>query len=182
MTSINFNQKNIRRIPIRRNSLFYDMQSFSFEQELGKNYVEQDMGQTAILYQVDAAKSQIHATYGESQPNSIVYKLPIEIPCVYNIDKGELKSYDKEKSLATYVKTGKLTLGVYQATLDELHADIKKGDYIGIMIDESHQEYFVVNNDGKNNYDNSHTMFGIKPFYRTIIASSVDPSEFRNNM
>lgn len=179
MPTIEFNKKNIRRIPIKRNNLFYDMQSFAFEQELGKNYVEQDMGQTAVLYQVDASKTQVNATYGESNVNSVVYKVPVEIPCVYTIEKGELKSYDKEKNLGTYVKTGKLTLGVYQQTLDELQADIKKGDYIGILIDESHQEYFVVNNDGKNNYDNAHTLFGMKPLYRTIIASSVDPSEFK---
>ena len=30
------------------------------------------------------------------------------------------------------MNTGKLKLGVYQATLDELGVDIKKGDYIGV--------------------------------------------------
>jgi len=54
MGKIQFNTKNIRRVPINRNSLFYDAESFALEREIGKNYIEQDMGQTVILYQVDA--------------------------------------------------------------------------------------------------------------------------------
>jgi hypothetical protein len=136
------------------------------------------MGQTVVLYQVDASKTQTDAVYGETEPSSVVYKTPVEIPCVYKIEEPELKSYDKTKQLGTYMKTGKLTIGVYQETLDELGVDIKKGDYIGVQINVSHMEFFVVNNDGRNNYDNAHTLFGVKPLYRTISCSPIDSSEF----
>lgn len=179
MANVQFNTENVRRIPINRNSLFYDEECFAFEREIGKNYIEQDMGQTAILYQVDASATQVNSVYGETNPNDVMYKTPVEIPCVYEIGEPELKSYDKEKSLGTYLKTGKLTLGVYQETLDELGVDIKKGDYIGIVISETHTEFFVVNSDGRNNYDNAHTLFGVSPLYRTILASPVDHSEFK---
>ena len=76
------------------------------------------------------------------------------------------------------MKTGKLTIGVYQETLDELGADIKVGDYIGVQVTQTHMEYFVVNNDGRNNYDNAHTLWGTKPLYRTVECSSVDANEF----
>ena len=76
------------------------------------------------------------------------------------------------------MKTGKLTVGVYQETLDELNVDIKKGDYIGIQISPEHMEFFVVNNDGRNNYDNSHTLWGTVPLYRTVQCSPIDSSEF----
>lgn len=168
-----------RRVPINRNSLFYDEEGFDFEMTIGKNYVEQDMGQTIVLYQVDASKTQTDAVYGETDPDDVIYKPPIEIPCVYQVDEPELKSYDKEKQLGTYMKTGKLTIGVYQETLDELGVDIKKGDYLGIQVREDHLEFFVINNDGKNNYDNSHTLFGFRPLFRTISASPVDASEFK---
>ena len=179
MAKIQFNTTKTRRIPINRNNLFYDAESFAFEREIGKNYIEQDMGQTVILYQVDASKTQTDAVYGETDPNDVIYKTPIEIPCVYKVDAPELKSYDKDKQLGTYMKTGKLTVGVYQETLDELNVDIKKGDYIGIVISETHTEYWVVNNDGRNNYDNAHTLFGVSPLYRSIQCSPVDSSEFK---
>lgn len=178
MANIKFNANNVRRVPINRNSLFYDEDMFALEAEMGKDYIEQDMGQTVILYQVDASKTPIDAVYGETDSDSVVYKTPIEIPCVYKIEEPELKAYDKSKQLGTYMKTGKLTVSVYQETLDELEVDIKKGDYIGIQINPENCAYWVVVNDGKNNYDNKHTLFGTVPVYRTVQAAPCDESEF----
>ena len=178
MANLKFNANNVRRVPINRNTLFYDAEMFALEREIGKDYIEQDMGQSVILYQVDMSKTQTDAIYGETDPDSIVFKTPIEIPCTYKIEQPELKSYDKSKQLGTYMKTGKLTIGVYQETLDELDVDIKKGDYIGVQISPTHAEYFVVNNDGRNNYDNAHTLWGTVPLYRTVQCSPVDQSEF----
>ena len=178
MAQLTFNGNKTRRVPINRNSLFYDAQTYAFEMEIGKNFIEQDMGQTVVLYQVDASATKVDAVYGETNPSEVRYKTPIEVPCVYKIEAPELKSYDKEKQLGTYMKTGKLTLGVYQETLDELGVEISKGDYIGVQINPTHMEFFVVNNDGKNNYDNGHSLWGTVPLWRTIQASPVDRSEF----
>ena len=174
-----FNKSAKRRVPINRNNLFYSEEDFAFEREIGKNYIEQDMNQTVVLYQVDLTKTNNDALYGATNANQVVYKAPVEIHCVYTIDEPELKSYDKTKNLGTYMKTGKLNLGVYQDTLDELGVDIKKGDYIGVQVSETHMEYFTVSNDGRNNYDNAHTLFGVGPLYRTIYAYPVDTSEFK---
>lgn len=178
MSNIQFNTNSVRRVPINRNSLFYDAESFALEREIGKNYIEQDMGQTVVLYQVDASNTQVDSVYGETDVNGVKFKTPIEIPCVYRVEEPELKSYDKQKQLGTYMKTGKLTVSVYQETLDELGVDIKKGDYIGIQISPTHMEFFCVNNDGKNNYDNAHTLWGTIPAWRTIKCNPVDNSEF----
>ena len=179
MASLKFNTNNIRRVPINRNSLFYDAETFALEREIGKDYIEQDMGQTVVLYQVDASQTQTDAVYGESSSDEVAFKTPVEIPCTYKIEEPELKSYDKSKQLGTYMKTGKLTIGVYQETLVELNVEIKKGDYIGVQISPEHMEFFVVNNDGKNNYDNAHSLWGTVPLYRTIQCSPVDTSEFK---
>ena len=56
--------------------------------------------------------------------------------------------------------------------------NIKKGDYIGILITPEHMEYWCITNDGKNNYDNAHTLFGVRPLFRTCTAYPVDTSEF----
>ena len=178
MSDLKFNEKSVRRVPINRNSLFYDKESYNFELEMGKNYIEQDMGQTIVLYQVIAQETQSDAVYGETDAGAVQYKTPIEVPCVYQVDEPELRSYDKSKNLGTYMKTGKLTVGVYQETLDELGAEIKKGDYIGIQVSPEHIEYWVVNNDGRNYYDNAHTLWGTVPLYRTIQCYPVDDSEF----
>jgi hypothetical protein len=178
MANLTFSTKNIRRVPINRNSLFYDADSYEFEMEIGREFVEQDMGQSVILYQVDASATNTDAVYGETSSDEVKFKTPVEVPCVYQIDEPELKSYDKEKQLGTYVKMGKLTLGVYQTTLDELDVDIKKGDYIGVQISPTKAAYWVVVNDGKNNYDNAHTLWGTIPLWKTVICSPIDPSEF----
>jgi hypothetical protein len=179
MANITFNANQTRRVPINRNSLFYDKECFDFELEVGKNYIEQDMGQTVVLYQVLAQNTQSDAVYGETDAGSIEYKAPVEIPCVYTIEEPELRSYDKTKNLGTYMKTGKLTIGVYQETLDELGVDIKKGDYIGVQVTPENMVYWVVNNDGRNYFDNAHTLFGTNVLYRTINCYPVDDSEFK---
>lgn len=178
MAKIQFNNNSVRRVPVNRNSLFYDPESYRFEVEIGKNYIEQDMGQTVVLYQVDASNTQADAVYGETRPGDIAFKTPVEIPCVYKIDEPELKAYDKDKNFGTYVKDGKLTINLYQENLDELGVDIKNGDYIGIQISPTMMRYWVVINSGKSNFDNKHTMYGTVPLYRTVMCAPVDPSEF----
>ena len=85
----------------------------------------------------------------------------------YNL--GELMSYDKSKNVGSYIKNGKLEFGVYQETLDELGCDIKVGDYIGVQVTPTHREYYTITNDGRNNFDNQHSVFGYLPSYRTCI-------------
>ena len=179
MAKLNFTTDNIKRVPINRNNIFYSEESFAVEGAIGKNYIEQDMNQTAVLYQVDTAASNINDTYGETKSDSVQFKTPVEFHCVYRVEEPELKAYDKTKNIGTYMKTGKLTIGVYEETLKELGIDIKKGDYIGIQISQEHMEYWSVTNDGKNNYDNAHTLFGVRPLYRTVQCYPVDSSEFK---
>lgn len=178
MEQISLNGNGVRRVPITRNSLFYDKQAFDFDIEAGKDYVEQDMGQRIVLYQVDASSTQSDAVYGEASSKKISFKPPIEVPCVYTLEGPELKSFDKTKNLGTYNKIGKLTFHYYKATEEELKIQIKKGDYVGIQSDEKTILYFVINNINPN-YGNKTTMYGTVPYYFTATCNSVDPSEFQ---
>ena len=110
----------VRHVPITRNSLFYDARAMEFDIDAGKDYVEQDMGQRVILYSVDMSKTQSDALYGEANASQIVCRPPIEVPCVYNIEEPELKSFDKTKNLGTYNKVGKMTFSYYKKTEEEL--------------------------------------------------------------
>lgn len=178
MADLQFNTTNKRRIPINRNNLFYSEECLEFDLETGKEYVEKDMNQTLILFQVDLKKTNVDKLYGETSTRGIIFKTPVEIHCVYEVSEPDLSAYDKTKNLGTYMKPGNLKFGVYQATLDELGAEIKVGDYVGVMVDEEHTIYYVVNNDGRNNYDNQHMVYGFKPLYRSCEASYVDSAEF----
>lgn len=178
MANIEFNIQKTNKVPINRNNLFYSEKDFQYEMEIGKNYLEQDVNQTVILYEVDLNKTNLDAIYSESKSDSIIFKPPVELHVLYNVEPGELSSYDKSKNLGTYIKSGKLTFGVYQSTLDELGAEIKVGDYIGVQVTPTHMEFYTVVNDGRNNYDNSHSVFGYKPAWRSISCAYVNPNEF----
>ena len=179
-TRLTFNSAGgTRRVPINRNNLFFDEDCFQFELELGKDYIEQDVNQTVVLYRIDREKTNVDSVYGETEGASgVVFKTPVELHVLYKIDKPELKSYDKTKNLGTYIQTGNLTFGLYQETLDELGVEITTGDYIGIQVTPEHMEYFTVVNDGRNNYDNSHSIYGYKPGWRSVTAAPVDTTEF----
>jgi hypothetical protein len=140
--------------------------------------LEQDTNQTVVLYEVDLEKTNLDKNYYEAKSDSVVFKTPVELHVIYTIEKGEMSSYDKSKNLGTFVKSGKLTFGVFQFTLDELGADIKHGDYIGVQVTPEHMEFYSVVNDGRNNFDNAHTTFGYKPAYRTVECAYVNPNEF----
>lgn len=178
MAQTEFKTNQQRRVPVKRNSLFYDREQYMFDIDMGREYVEGDMGQSIVLYQVDLTRTNQDDLYGESKSGSIVYYPPVEVPCVYEVEPPELRAYDKQKNLGTYQKMGKLKFGVYEQTLIDLDVDIKIGDFVGVQVSEKMMVYFQVENDGRNNFDNQHLMFGTVPFYRSITASWVDGATF----
>lgn len=162
-----------RRIPINRNNLFYSPESFNYEIMMGKTYIEQDMNQTVVLYEVDLEKTNRDALYNEANNEQIRFKTPRELHVVYELEEADLRAYKQRQSVGVYMKLGKLNFGIYQATLDEMKCDIHRGDYIGLPVTEDKIEYFTVTNDGRVNYDNAHTMFGTVPFWRHIECAPV---------
>lgn len=158
--------------------MFYGKEDFAFDLQMGREYIEGDMGQTIVVYQVDLTRTNQDQLYGEVTSESIVYKTPVEIPCVYEIEPAELRAYDKQKNLGTYQKIGKLKFGVYEETLQEYDVDIRIGDFVGIQVKPTEMVYFQVEDDGRINYSNDKLQFGTVPLYRSIVASWVDPATF----
>lgn len=162
-----------KKIPINRNNLFYSEESYNYELMIGKNYIEQDVNQTIVLFEVDLENTNTDAIYNEAKKDEIRFKTPKEMHVLFEINDASLHAYNKKRETGVYLKTGLLNFSVYQATLDELECDIKRGDYIGVAVTQTHMEYFAVVNDGRINYDNKHTMYGYLPFYRTIECAPV---------
>lgn len=177
---MNLKPENVKRKnPISRNNMFFSKESYDFEVNLAREYMEMDMNQTIILYQVDLQRTQVNDVYKESDKGEIVFKTPVEVTCIYEITDSESRAYDKTKSKSVYVKPGTLKFRVLNCELEELGVDIRRGDYIGVQIDEDTMIYFVVNNDGKvNSFANSKTVYGFKPWYRECEANYVDETEF----
>lgn len=162
-----------------RNNMFYSEESLRFEIDTAIDYLSTDVNQTVVLYRIDKIKTVTDDLYNEVKKNSIIYKTPIEIPCSYKLEQAENKSYDKDKGTSRYLQTGKLTVNVFVDVLKKLNCDIIYGDYIAVKIDINNIQYFTVSNDGVKNYDNKHTLYGIKPVYRTIECVPVDPIKFK---
>jgi len=173
-----FNINQQRRVPITRNSLFYDREQFNFDLELGREYIEGDVGQRVVLYRIDYIKTNNDSLYGETNKENVVYMPPVEVPCIYEIEAAELRSYDKQKNMGNFQKAGKLKASFFCSTLAEMDIDIKIGDMIGVQVTEKSMEFWQVENDGKNNYDNGKTLFGTVPVVRDIVASPIEKSVF----
>lgn len=177
MAGIEFNTNKIKKVPINRNNLFYSEELFKFHTELGKSYIEQFMNQTVVLYSVDLSETNVNNIYGETETNKIKFKTPVEFHCVYELEEPELKSYDTTKNIGTYMKFGKLKVGVYQETLNELGIEPKVGDYIGVQITEKQMIYFSIGFINPNVH-NAGTMYGVRNNWVQYNCFYVDEAEF----
>lgn len=169
-----------KKVPITRNNKFFGAEDFDLEMHFASEYLEQDANQTVILYQVDLSKTKVNDIYVETGQNGVRYKHPIEIPVIYDISDAEMKTYDTTLQKGIYAQTGKLTFSVLLTTLEEYNCDISRGDYIGVQITPEHREYFTVTDDGRvGATSNKFTLYGTKPYARTIQCASVDSNEFK---
>lgn len=170
-----------RKNPINRNNLFFSDHQYDFQVGIGMEYVNKFINQTVILFEIDRENTKIDSIYQEAKFKDLIFKTPIELNVIYKLDKAELKTYDTQSIKGYYQKTGNLSFSIYEKELKENDCDIHRGDYIGLQVNEEHIEYFIVTDDGRINYDNAHTMYGTKPFYRTISCSVVsDITETQN--
>lgn len=164
---------------VGRNNLFYSDEEYDYETEMLSDYLEYDTNQTVVLYEVDYVKTNVNDVYKETERNTdIRYKPPKEIPCLYEIKNSQNKSYDSKTSNAVYMISGNVTLYVLSSTLEKYHCDIKRGDYIGIQIDEKKMYYFTVINDGKINNYNSLFVGAYKSPWRVVECAPVTDDEF----
>lgn len=166
-----------RIVPITRVNKFFSGEDFELEVSLGREYIEGDLNMTIVLFRVDRDLTETDSIYGETVTNGIRYLPPIEFKGIVNFKEPENKAYNPNGS-SRYLQDGQISIVTHQAHLDELDIDIIYGDYIGYQVTETEMRYFSVVNDGKKNYNNSHTILGYKGAYRTILCAPVDASEF----
>lgn len=176
------NTSNIKRKnPINRNNFFFSEHQFNFQNSIAMEYINKVINQTIVLYEVDLNKTKVNDIYNEADFSNIVFKTPIELNVIYQLNDAELKTYDTTTIKGYYLKVGKLDFKILEKELEANECDIKRGDYIGLQVTPDHMEYFIVTNDGRVNYDNKHTLAGTKPYYRSISCTVVsDIKETKN--
>ena len=133
---------------------------------------------TLVLFRVDKRLSDVDDVYGESGPEEIRYKPPVEFNAYVKIDYHLIIKV-MVVDLVNQMEPGNMTLGVYIKHLEELDIDINYGDYIGYPEKEDMMRYYTVSNDGRVTSDMKHTIGGYKAFYRTITCSWVSENEFK---
>lgn len=164
--------------PVTRSNRFYSEMDYQYETDLMLEYVESDLNQAVVVYNVDRSKTNLNAVYKETRTNGVRFKPPVEVPCLYEIKPAELKSYDGKTSNAAYTISGPLTVWVLLKALTKYKVDINRGDYIGVMVQPGQMVYFVVTNDGKVNTSNDMVIGAYRAASRVITAAPVDESEF----
>lgn len=170
-----------RKNPINRNNLFFSEDQYNMQLGFSMEYINKVLNQTVVLYEVDRVNTKIDDVYNEAKFDDLVFKTPIELNCMYKLNKGELKTYDQQAIKGYYVKVGKLEFQILQKELEENECDIHRGDYIGLQVTPDHMEFFIVADDGRVNYDNAHSLYGYKPYYRSIVCTTVsDVTETQN--
>jgi hypothetical protein len=167
-----------RSIPVKRNNLFFGEKDFRFFENVGMEYSMQVMNMSVVLYRINRTLSGTDSLYGETMPGSVKYEPPLEINCRYTIDQSQNRAYVSTNNSARYRQVGNIEVHVFDVHLEQLGADIKYGDIIGVSVREDIFIYYEVIDDGKRNWSNQETMFGYKPLYRTVIACELDPGIF----
>lgn len=168
----------MKAVPLKRLSKFYSEKDFETDIDMAREYLNEDMATTFILYKVDRNRSVIDDLYGESSFTDVRFLPPIEIAGILNLTVPENKSYDSSGGTVRYLEYGNLIIEMIEQELEDYGVDIDYGDYVAIQETEYEFAYFQVTNDGRVNSDNVHTMRGYKKAFRTITCAPVDPQEF----
>lgn len=167
------------RIPVTRMSMFYDDLDCDLDLDMAREFIEHDSNFRVVLFRIDRANTQMDDVYGESSSSEVRFQPPVELVVSgLKVVAGEIKNYGTNGSL-TYMDKGNLNFAVLSSILKEKDVDIRRGDFIGYNFSQESLEYFTVINDGRINGDNGHTLYGIKPYYRSIVCVTVDKNQFK---
>jgi hypothetical protein len=164
-----------RLVPITRLGKFFGGEDLSLDINMGSEWLEGDMNFTVILYRVDRYKTKTDDVYGEVVQDGQKFLPPVElkgfvkIVAPTNLKLGNSKVRQEEP--------GNMSFSVYQKYLDDLQVDIVFGDYLAYFEKEDVVRYYSVVDDGRVVSDNKHNYGGVKPFYRSILATPVSQNE-----
>jgi len=164
-------------VPITRLGRFFGGEDYALDISMGQEWLEGDMNFTVVLYRVDRYKTKTDDVYGEVVEDGQKFLPPVELKGLVKIVAPTNQKLGSSK--LRQEEPGNMNFSIYQKTLDDLQVDILFGDYIGYYETENKVRYYSVSDDGRVVSDNKHTYGGIRPFYRTIVATPVSQNDFK---
>lgn len=164
-------------VPITRLGRFFGGEDYALDINMGQEWLEGDMNFTVVLYRVDRYKTKTDDVYGEVVEDGQKFLPPVELKGLVKIVAPTNQKLGSSK--LRQEEPGNMNFSIYQKTLDDLQVDILFGDYIGYYETENKVRYYSVSDDGRVVSDNKHTYGGIRPFYRTIVATPVSQNDFK---
>lgn len=155
---------------------FYNQKDFDVDIKMSKDYIDEDMSLSVLLYQINITKSQ-KDIYGESMPNEKEFLDPVKLSVWISIPPSEKTKIGGSMLLNENVETVKL--GVYIDELDKLGIDIKRGDFI-LFDDNDTKRFYEINT--ITNFTTSNQMYNYKAFYNDITATYVKEYRLPQNL
>ena len=162
-------------VPITRLGKFFGGEDLALDINMGSEWLNGDMNFTVILYRVDRYKTKTDDVYGEVVQDGQKFLPPIELKGYVRIVAPT--NFKLGNSKVRQEEPGNMNFSVYQKYLDDLQVDIIFGDYLAYFEKEDRVRYYSVVDDGRVVSDNKHNYGGVKPFYRTIVATPVSQNE-----
>jgi len=155
---------------------FFTKTDMSFDIKIGREYLDNDIPATVLLFRVDRIKTKTNNIYGETRASEKVTYTPIELQVKMGVDENE-NDYLGDSNIPKHW-AGKLTFTIYEDELKEKGVDIKRGDFIGFKNSNGNLAYYEVNDPDTMNVSNSKTIGGLASYYRRIVCFPVDSDVF----
>jgi hypothetical protein len=153
-----------------RFGLFMDERSFDLEVEFGRDYLH-DSPSYCTLHQIDIIKTKSDDLYGETKAEEKVFRKPIKLIGMINIEKGEIE-YLAGDGIASD-QSGLFVMRIYLKELEEKGIDINRGDIIAYNQSGNKERYYEVATANNVTDETEKTFAGTKPFWKKITAIPV---------
>ncbi len=152
-----------------RYGLFMNNNSFDLDIMYGREYLEKDIRHTVMLHRVDLIKTKSHDLYGQSKPSDMVFRTPVELVVMINVEASAQKYYGDTPGVARD-DSGNMIFGVYLKELEEKGVDISRGDIIEYNMSGYKNRYYEVE-DANNVTDTTNlTIAGFKSYWRKVLC------------
>lgn len=162
---------------ITKNDKFFSEREFNLQIQMGMEYLSSFINDRVRIFKVDKPRTSTRDLYGEVLNTDIVIEKVVDIPAIVNIDAKETKNYNPNGSLR-YEQYGNITCQFMLKHLQESGVDVTYGDYIGYQTSERNMIFWQVSDDDQKSYFNGRRFAGYKQFWKQIIGTPVEESEF----
>lgn len=161
---------------MKKENLFYNKNDYELDLDMIKDYINQDMNLFVDLFSINIIESKKNL-YGESFPNEKQFLEPIRLNVALEIEDSETTQIGNQMFINESLEN--ISFGVFLDDITDLNIDPKRGDFV-LYDDGNDKKFFEINT--VTNITTNNTMYGHKPFFKTLTASFVKTSQIPTNL